>query len=74
MRVRQSEKGFQTQLRVELSEFYPEECPNFTVTSYWLETVKKTELIDSMKLMFNFGSPGTVQCTCSVTQITSKKR
>jgi len=55
-----SDKGFEAQLRVELTGSYPETFPNISITAYWMDAMNKACLLSRMESEFDPGCPGVV--------------
>merc|ERR1712131_547868 len=55
-----SDKGFEAQLRVELTDSYPETFPNLAITAYWMDAMNKACLLSRMESEFDQGCPGIV--------------
>merc|ERR1711962_26357 len=55
-----SDKGFEAQLRVELTCSYPETFPNISITAYWMDALNKACLLSRMESEFDPGCPGVI--------------
>merc|ERR1712183_329142 len=56
----QSDKGFEAQLRVELTSSYPETFPSISITAYWMDAITKACLLSRMQSEFDPGCPGII--------------
>lgn len=55
-----TDKGFEAQLRVELTSSYPETFPSISITAYWMDAITKACLLSRMQSEFDPGCPGII--------------